>query len=786
MLQGIVSAGAPGQDRLGRKGDGMQPALVNIDYNHIVSCGVGWRHNVVVYENGRAYGWGCNDEKQLGNLPSEVPVPMFMSSFKDFHVTWVHCGDRITVILTDTGEAYAIGSMYGENPVRLQSSQPFVFCTCSLGAVYALDCNGDIFSCTTQTGKGVVSHLPEPVCDIAVGSTFCLAVTVSGIAYAKGNDAACGCGSSSPSDAFQPISSLIGIKISRVVAYGSHSIAIARDGRVFVCGTTSDGRIGVPDASSPISSFQQLKTFNGEKIIDADCGDAHSIFLTKDGHAYACGVSTDGRTLCGRQDSFLEPVKADLSGVTYIRCGCFHSIAFVNMPAPVHPGLLFFGLLVGSVRSPHCVKLSREITADVSPRSVSMYGFLIGDTVTIDDQSTGIVLGVVGDKICCSVDGELKTFKKRIIKFQKRSTDPLKTVKTSSGMEILIDTKEELCLSFGLLPGDVVSHPVLGRGVVEGFSRGTIWFTFDSHQGCVRAKSLGLAGIFSSLKLIESRRKFVNVECSDGITYPAEITRTYTVLTPDSSVGTVIGTIGIYLCVEDCETKKKSLFLKSKCVETLRNESFEQNDVVLTEKGISFIVNVFKGKVQVHPLTNILKNLPSILIENDKVSLIARVIGQGEMTVDGHKIDISVESSRKLNSIAIPGDIFATEDDGFVTILGVENNKIVFRNQKGDIREFKNGSLVSRNVSKCKRVFTIPRTGAIELSIYTRDFRGLIFVPGDEFTFDSKNFVALGTRDGYLWANEVGTGVMKCFQPQVLQKAELFAKPTKNIDIFFH
>lgn len=786
MLQGIVSAGAPGQNRLGREGDGMQPALVNIDCNHIVSCGVGWRHNVVVYENGCAYGWGYNDEKQLGNLPQEVPEPMFMSSFKDFHVTWVHCGDKITIILTDAGEAYAIGSMYGEKPVRLQSSQPFVFCTCLSGAVYALDCNGDIFSCTSQTGKGAVSHLPEPVCDIAVGSTFCLAVTVSGIAYAKGNDAACGCGSSSPSDSFQPISSLIGIKIARVVAYGSFSIAIARDGRVFVCGTTSDGRIGVPDASSPISSFQQLKKLNGEKIIDADCGDAHSIFLTKDGHAYSCGISIDGRTLCGRADSFPEPVKADLTGVTYIRCGCFHSIAFVNIPAPVHPGLLFFGLLVGSVRSPHFVKLSTDITADVSSRSVSMYGFLIGDTVTIDNETTGTVLGVVGDKICCIVDGELKTFKKRIIQFKKRANDPLKSVTTASGMNILIDTKEELCLSFGLLPGDVVSHQTLGKGVVEGFSRGTIWFTFDSIQGCVRARTLGIAGIFSALKLSESRRKFENVLCDDGIVYPIEVTRSYTVMTPNSSVGTVIGTIGIYLCVEDCETKKKSLFLQSKCIETLHNDCFEQNDVVLSKDGISFIVNVFKDIVLVHPLSKVLTNQPSVLYKNEEVSLIARVIGQAFMTVGNHKIDVSVEAARNINAGAIPGDLFATKS-GFVTILGVENGKIVYRDQNEEIKEFQGGSLVSRHVSKCTRIFTIPRAGAIELSIFTRDFRGMMFVPADEFEFDGKVFVALGTRDGYLWANEVASGVMKCFQPSVLKaKAKLLCQPTKNIDIFIN
>ena len=123
-MEGIYSVGAPGQSRLGRKGDNYVPLPVEIDTNKIIACGVGWRHNVVVYENGKAYGWGYNDENQLGNLPRENPNPVFMESFKDFNVTWVHCGDKITVILTDSGDVYAIGSTYGSKPVRLQSSQP--------------------------------------------------------------------------------------------------------------------------------------------------------------------------------------------------------------------------------------------------------------------------------------------------------------------------------------------------------------------------------------------------------------------------------------------------------------------------------------------------------------------------------------------------------------------------------------------------------------------------------------------------------------------------------------
>lgn len=710
-----------------------------------------------------------------------------MESFKDFNVTWVHCGDKITVILTDSGDVYAIGSTYGSKPVRLQSSQPCVFCTCGVGTVYALDCNGDIFSCTTATGKGVVNHLPEPICDIAAGSTFCLAVSVSGRAYAKGNDSACGCGATQPSDNFMPISSLLEVKISRVVAYSSHSIAIARDWRVFVCGTTTDGRIGVEPTPVPLSSFQQLHSLDGLNIIGADCGDAHSLFLTKDGHIYGCGYSTDGRTFAGKSDPFSCPRKSDLSNVSYVRCGCFHSVAFVGMKRPVHPGLLFFGLLVGSIRKPKNVSISPSLIADISLRSVSSYGLLTGDTVAISGNQNGTVVGVVGDKICVRVGSELQIFKKNMLKFLSRGNDELIPQTTISGKHILVDTNPQLCAAFGLKPGDKVKCEQHGEGKVVGFANGTIWFSFG--KGYIsRVKENGISGIFKTITLLSSSRQFKNIKCEGGVIYPIEKTHQEDVETP-VGYGEVIGTIGNYLCVRDYSTATTQLFEKSKCSTIRSNKQFTQHDVVKTPEGRSFVTNTFTNAILTISEQSLLENCQAQL-HTGPTELIARAVGRGTRRyVDPrgvtHLLDVSVTSIQEFKSKVYPGDIYATRG-GFVEALGLEQGRVVVADEAGYVTDFTSGTLVSRSASPCKKTFDIKGNGRIELSVYTWNFRGLRFLPGDEISVHGESYIVLGARDNYLWIRSVeNSDLIKCVQPAMLgNTSKLVSRPTKRSELF--
>ena len=82
-----------------------------------VSCGV--NHTVAVTRRGTAYswGWGENGRLGLGADTSKRLVPTLISSLQDdlTYVSSVACGDRHTVLTTDSGDILSFGwNLYGQ------------------------------------------------------------------------------------------------------------------------------------------------------------------------------------------------------------------------------------------------------------------------------------------------------------------------------------------------------------------------------------------------------------------------------------------------------------------------------------------------------------------------------------------------------------------------------------------------------------------------------------------------------------------------------------------------
>ena len=147
----LLSAGAPTECRLGRSGDENIPLPVVLRDGTISCIGAGWKHTIVVFEDGTCVGWGNNQENQLGVVSGDAYLLKPTSVFMDYRVKWVHCGDRISSFLTDEGDVYAVGSIYGGIPVKLKTNSFCVFCTCGVGMILAIDSNGDVFVCTCTT-----------------------------------------------------------------------------------------------------------------------------------------------------------------------------------------------------------------------------------------------------------------------------------------------------------------------------------------------------------------------------------------------------------------------------------------------------------------------------------------------------------------------------------------------------------------------------------------------------------------------------------------------------------
>jgi alpha-tubulin suppressor-like RCC1 family protein len=105
-----------------------------------------------------------------------------------------------------------------------------------------------------------------------------------------------------------------------------HSVALAKDGTVWVWGANDSGQLGTGDGESHPTPVQ-VPGVSGAASVGA--GDLHTLVLTADGTLFAWGDNSRGQVGDGTQGNIREtPVRVSgLSQVRAIDPGCGHSMA---------------------------------------------------------------------------------------------------------------------------------------------------------------------------------------------------------------------------------------------------------------------------------------------------------------------------------------------------------------------------------------------------------------------------------------------------------------------------
>lgn len=113
------------------------------------------------------------------------------------------------------------------------------------------------------------------------------------------------------------------VEIVKVAAGRAHTLALAKDGVVYAFGSNAYGQCGREIVrgedyfNAPvINRIRDLGGREDDPIVEVDCGQDHSFFLTASGRLYSCGWSDDGQTGQGRfgQVSTPSEVEGDLKG----------------------------------------------------------------------------------------------------------------------------------------------------------------------------------------------------------------------------------------------------------------------------------------------------------------------------------------------------------------------------------------------------------------------------------------------------------------------------------------
>lgn len=301
-----------------------RPALAT---KTITAVKAGTGHQIVLTADGKVFGWGSNNQGQLGNtLTTASTTPV---SLKDDAAL---AGKTIAVIASGTNHNLALTT------------------------------NGEIFSWGNNTsgklGDGSTTHRTQPVAvvtsgtlagktitAIAAGDQHSLALTSEGKVFAWGSNSFDQLGTEALQDSAVPAAvdtrgALRGKTITAIAAGYRHSLVLSSDGEVFSWGSNGNGKLGDGtriDPRTPVK-VDASGALAGKRVVAIAAAEDHSLALTDDGLVFAWGDNASGQL-------------GDNSGTTYSA-----------VPVPVFASGVLAGKTVAGISAgiDHCL----AITAD--------------------------------------------------------------------------------------------------------------------------------------------------------------------------------------------------------------------------------------------------------------------------------------------------------------------------------------------------------------------------------------------------------------------------------------
>ena len=288
--------------------------------------------------------WKYVLNKLSGNLGITLNSSVDSTGFQSLGGNWV----------LESNNENLIGTYFNENIKNykfiLGSNVHSLFLT-NTGEVYACGNNG-----LGQLGNGTNTNSNIPVkvklnsttnlsgiTAVSQGNVHSLFLTNTGEVYACGYNELGQLGNGTNTDSNYPVkvklnstTNLSGI--TAISCGGYHSLFLTNTGEVYACGNNELGQLGNgtnTNSNYPVK-VKLNSTTNLSGITAISCGGYHSLFLTNTGEVYACGNNELGQLGNGTNTNSNYPVKVklnsttNLSGITAISCGFYYSLFLRN------------------------------------------------------------------------------------------------------------------------------------------------------------------------------------------------------------------------------------------------------------------------------------------------------------------------------------------------------------------------------------------------------------------------------------------------------------------------
>jgi alpha-tubulin suppressor-like RCC1 family protein len=293
----------------------------------------GVNYTMAIDKNGRAWGWGNNQQGQLGdNTQTSQTTPVsVLGGVKTF--CKISTGVQHTAAIDKNGRVWCWGQNnqgeIGNNTIAFRCLTPVsvagagavkTFCEIKAGNSYtmAIDNNGKVWgwgaNYNGQLGIGITTITPLSVvgavktfCQISAGLNHTMAIDKNGRAWGWGNNGNGQLGDNSITQRNTPVSVLGTVKtFCQISAGGDHTMAIDKNGRAWGWGINTSGRIGDNTQISrrtPVSVAGATKTF-----CQISAGFQHTMAIDKNGRAWGWGQQSDGQIGDNSTTQRLTPV----------------------------------------------------------------------------------------------------------------------------------------------------------------------------------------------------------------------------------------------------------------------------------------------------------------------------------------------------------------------------------------------------------------------------------------------------------------------------------------------
>ena len=297
-----------------------------------IGTGAGATHTISIDKNGKVWGWGYNNNGQLGNnstTSTRTPVSILGAS-KTF--CQIAAGQYHTIGIDKNGKVWCWGyNGYGQlginsvtsarTPVAvLGATKTFCQIACEYFSTMAIDKNGQVWgwgynkygalgnnSTVSQRTPVVILGATKTFCQI-VGSRFnALAIDKNGQVWGWGYNGYGQLGDNSITNQSTPIAVLGTTKTFCQIAAGyEYSIGLDKNGKVWGWGNNGSGQIGdntTVSKCTPVAVLGTAKTF-----CKISAGGKHSLAIDYMGRVWGWGYDNYGQVGDNRISSKKTPV----------------------------------------------------------------------------------------------------------------------------------------------------------------------------------------------------------------------------------------------------------------------------------------------------------------------------------------------------------------------------------------------------------------------------------------------------------------------------------------------